>query len=143
MAMETPGSSEEALSPDDILARMKVEDDEKFPNVYVLGCQQRPLTFHSQQHRAFNLIWALMSRGKLAPKQRLGIVGGGLAGMTAAAAAMSKGVYVKLIEQHSEGQCCNLERAGTGRARYGTASSRNLEQSCNEIETALNLSDPY
>src|ERR1022692_5348242 len=41
------------------------------------------------------------------------------------------------------GQCCNLERAGTGRARYGTASSRNLEQSCNAIETALNLTDPY
>src|ERR1700704_5019063 len=41
------------------------------------------------------------------------------------------------------GQCCNLERAGTVRARYGTPSSRNLEQSCNEIEAALNLTEPY
>jgi hypothetical protein len=42
-----------------------------------------------------------------------------------------------------KGQCCNLERAGTVRARYGTSSPRNLEQSCNEIEAALNLTDPY
>jgi hypothetical protein len=52
-------------------------------------------------------------------------------------------LQIKPAKNLGIGQCCNLERAGTGRARYGTASSRNLEQSCNEIETALNLSDPY
>src|ERR1035438_6367035 len=43
----------------------------------------------------------------------------------------------------SQWQCCNLERAGTGRARYGTSSPRNLEQSCDEIEAAPYLTDPY
>jgi predicted ATPase len=67
--------------------------------VYVLGCLARPLTFHSQQQRAFNLIWALFARGELAEGQTVAVVGGGLAGMTTAAAAVLQGCEVTLLEK--------------------------------------------
>ena len=68
------------------------------PGVYVLGCFARRVTFLSQQHRSFNLVWALFESGKLTPTSQVAVVGGGLAGMTCAAAASLKGCKVTLFE---------------------------------------------
>ncbi len=69
--------------------------------VYVLGSLAKRVTFYAQQRRAFSLIWSLLETGRLKPGQSLAVVGGGLAGLTAAAAAYSKGVSVTLYEREA------------------------------------------
>ena len=59
------------------------------------------MTVYSQQVRALNLIWAL-SRQATLKSQSIVIVGGGVAGVTAAAAAMLNGAHVTLLERHDE-----------------------------------------
>ncbi|WP_158670874.1 NAD(P)-binding protein [Bradyrhizobium guangdongense] len=56
--------------------------------VYVLGSLERGVTVYKQQVRAHNLLWALgeINRGKRA--KRVAIIGAGIAGLTAAAAAL-------------------------------------------------------
>ena len=49
-------------------------------DVYLLGCFASNVTFHSQQRRAFNLIWALFEEGRLSSGKKTAVVGGGLAG---------------------------------------------------------------
>lgn len=71
-------------------------------NVYLLGNNARRVTFHSQQRRAFNLIWALFQTGKLKKGDRVAIIGGGLAGLTAAIGANAKDCSVTLYEQGQE-----------------------------------------
>ncbi len=63
-----------------------------FPGVYVLGCFARYVTVYAQQVRALNLIDALAKGGHLSRSSRVAIVGGGIAGLTAAAAAAVRGV---------------------------------------------------
>jgi hypothetical protein len=48
--------------------------------------------------RAFNLIDALCKSGQLQPRVRVAVVGGGIAGLTAAAAAVVRGADVTVIE---------------------------------------------
>jgi hypothetical protein len=81
-----------------ILDKMAVSPDR--PSVYYLGNKAARLTFLSQQHRAFNLVWALHEKGKL--KGRIAVIGGGVAGMTAAVAAHQAGAEVTLLERKSE-----------------------------------------
>lgn len=76
----------------------------------------RRVTFHSQQSRAFNLVWALFESGKLREGMSVGIVGGGLAGITAAAAATLKGCTVVLLE--SNDRELHLQRQNTTRSVY-------------------------
>jgi len=83
------------------------------PATYVLGSYSVRVTFHSQQTRAFNLIWALFDQKLIVKGSRIGIVGGGLAGMTAAAAAKLKGCDVFLYE--SEAQLMSLQRGNSTR----------------------------
>jgi hypothetical protein len=61
-------------------------------NIFVLGCFARHVTVFSQQVRALNLIDALAKEGRLSPYSSVAIIGGGIAGMTAAAGAFVKGV---------------------------------------------------
>jgi hypothetical protein len=68
------------------------------PNTYILGNNAKRVTFHSQQRRAFNLIWALFEDGRLKAGDRVAIIGGGLAGITAAVAAKYKGCEVTIYE---------------------------------------------
>lgn len=71
------------------------------PQVFAVGCFAKRVTFHSQQHRALNLIWALFETGALNGKSKVAVVGGGLAGMTAAIAADCKGCSVTIYEESS------------------------------------------
>src|SRR5689334_342265 len=81
---------------DYILKSMQVEG---MPRVFVLGCRAQRVTVHSQQTRAFNLVWALFEKKLLKVGDRVGVVGGGIGGLTVAAAAMLKGCKADVVEQ--------------------------------------------
>jgi hypothetical protein len=71
------------------------------PRLYVLGCFARYVTVYAQQIRAFNLVDALAKNGVLTARSEIAVIGGGIAGLTAAAAAAVRGaaravVYEKL-----------------------------------------------
>jgi hypothetical protein len=83
----------------DLLGLMSVP---KHPGVYVLGCFARHVTFYSQQVRALNLIDALCKTGSLTKGGSVGVVGAGLAGLTAASAALRRGLSVHLFQQNDD-----------------------------------------
>ncbi len=83
------------------------------PATYVLGSYAVRVTFHTQQNRAFNLIWALFDQKIIAKGSKICIIGGGLAGMTAAAAAKLKECHVTLYE--SEDLLMSLQRGNSTR----------------------------
>ncbi|PIL39925.1 ABC-three component system protein [Massilia psychrophila] len=55
-------------------------------SVFVLGCFEKRVTVYSQQIRALNLVDGILSEGLVRAKGKVAIVGGGVAGMTAAVA---------------------------------------------------------
>jgi hypothetical protein len=77
--------------------------------VYVVGTFDKGITVFSQQVRALNLAWALVSSGTLPcrdgdpddSRTRVAVVGGGFAGLTLTAALVKKGVNatITLIER--------------------------------------------
>jgi Pyridine nucleotide-disulphide oxidoreductase len=73
--------------------------------IFTIGPFGRRVSFASQQQRAYNTIWALLHAGDITAKtnSRLGdhvaVIGGGLAGISAAAALLSSGVQVTLFEK--------------------------------------------
>ena len=70
--------------------------------LYVLGSYEERVTIHSQQIRAFNLVFALQESGQLSGATKVAVIGAGIAGLTAAVAAASLGAKVQLYERHSE-----------------------------------------
>lgn len=72
------------------------------PNTYTIGCFAKRVTFYSQQNRALNLIWALFHKKKIDSSSTIAIIGGGLAGLSAAVAAKSKGCTVTIFEAEDE-----------------------------------------
>ena len=76
------------------LAHMVVED-----GLYVLGCFERRVTLLSQQVRALNLVHSLRARGLLPAGSSIAVIGGGVAGLTAAAGAARLGCDVTLLER--------------------------------------------
>lgn len=69
------------------------------PGVYVLGSFARHVTIYSQQVRAMNLVDALFRTGQVERGTSVAVVGGGAAGLTAAAAAAWRGARVTVIEK--------------------------------------------
>jgi putative NAD(P)-binding protein len=70
-----------------------------YTNVFILGSHARYVTVYNQQVRALNLVAALAKTGRLSACSRVGIVGGGIAGLTAAAAAAQAGSgHVEVFE---------------------------------------------
>lgn len=67
----------------------------------MLGARERRVTIRSQQVRALNLVWALHSTGRL-DNRTLAIIGGGFAGLTAAAAAIRLGANPRLFEREAK-----------------------------------------
>jgi hypothetical protein len=90
--------------PDEAHAQLIIDQAnvKEIPNTFSLGCYAKRVTFYSQQNRALNLIWALFKKSKINEKSNVAIVGGGLAGMTAAIAAKLKGCSVSLFEAEDE-----------------------------------------
>jgi NADPH-dependent 2,4-dienoyl-CoA reductase/sulfur reductase-like enzyme len=74
--------------------------------LYLIGTFERGVTVYSQQIRAFNLIWALVEHNILecnlqagpedAKRVSVAIIGGGFAGLSAAAALLKKGVRAEI-----------------------------------------------
>src|SRR5262245_5460607 len=89
-------SKEEQQLRDRILAQSSVPGRR---SVLVIGYGAPQVTVYSQQVRALNLVWALSPSLK---GKSIVIVGGGIAGVTAAAAAKLHGVKVTLLEQNDE-----------------------------------------
>lgn len=90
----------EPLLPQDIIAGSAVRDR---PNLFVIGCFDRRITFYSQQVRALSLVYALKVQGYLNSNPRIAVVGGGAAGVTAAAAAaLVSSANVVLFESAAE-----------------------------------------
>ncbi len=85
----------EPLHPHELLSWMTIES---YPGVYLLGSYARYVTIYSQQIRALNLIDALCKTGQLQRGVSVAVVGGGIAGLTAAAAAAVRGAEVTVIE---------------------------------------------
>ncbi|WP_437962294.1 FAD-dependent oxidoreductase (plasmid) [Sorangium sp. So ce119] len=85
------------IQPQDLHAHMRVED-----GLYVLGCLERRVTLHSQQIRALNLVYSLRELAIVSPGDAILIVGGGVAGLTAAAGAARLGFKVTLLEHAHE-----------------------------------------
>src|SRR5262245_10695760 len=87
-----------------------------FKHAYVLGSFASRVTIYSQQVRALNLIDAIFDQNEehLLPEQtRILIVGAGVAGLTAAAAAARRGAEVVLLEK--EADVLTIQRHNTQR----------------------------
>jgi hypothetical protein len=73
-----------------------------YPGAFILGSFAGRVTIYSQQVRALNLVDALCKTGQMAKGTPVAVVGGGIAGLTAAAAAAVRGAEVTLIEKENE-----------------------------------------
>ena len=70
-----------------------------FPGVFVCGCFERWVSIQLQATRGHNLAWALIETKRLRAGQRAAVIGGGFAGLSAAAALGRKGIKVTLFER--------------------------------------------
>ncbi len=84
------------LTAEDVLLHMRVPEHD---DLYVIGCFEKRVTVRSQQVRALNLIYSLYKRGAVPAGARIAVVGGGAAGLTAAAGAARLGYRVTLLER--------------------------------------------
>ena len=73
-----------------------------YPALYVLGSFERRVTVYSQQVRALNLVYSLIQQGHLSVGKHVVVVGGGVAGLTAAAGALQRGCQVTVLEKNKE-----------------------------------------
>jgi hypothetical protein len=86
------------VSTDHIIDAAKFE---KVP-IWCLGPFARRVSFVSQQRRALNLVGALKRSDLIKPEDRIAIVGGGLAGLVAAAALVGQKCQVEIYEAQAE-----------------------------------------
>jgi FAD dependent oxidoreductase len=83
--------------PEEVLSQYKIAD-----RVYILGTFETGLTIYSQQVRALNLVWSLVEAVPESELRNIAIVGGGFAGLTAAAGLLHKGVqHISLFERRA------------------------------------------
>ena len=82
------------MDPEELLNRLRV-----FEDIYYIGGFRPPITFLSQQHRALNLIWALLETHYDFTGKSIAVVGAGLAGLTVASALRVLGSTVVVYEQ--------------------------------------------
>lgn len=92
--------STETLSHDQRLTQLlELARVPGWQNLYTLGCFARYVTIYSQQVRALNLVHALCSSMTLPDTGRVAVIGGGIAGVTAAAGLAVRGVKVDIYEE--------------------------------------------
>jgi hypothetical protein len=72
------------------------------PDLFILGSFARRVTVYSQQVRAINLVDAIHFYRRPLENVDIAIVGGGVAGITAAARALERGARVALFEQNED-----------------------------------------
>lgn len=96
LAIAEPSQPGEVLRPDQILTAMHPKD---WHGLYVVGSFDKRITFYSQQARALTLVRALFEDRDLRKGERVAVIGGGAAGITAAMACASKGCETHLYER--------------------------------------------
>lgn len=87
------------MTNDEIIADAKVPGTR---SVFILGCLESRVTLYAQQVRALNLVNAIIEQGLIRANGRIAIIGGGAAGITAAAAfalAMPNLVRIDIYER--------------------------------------------
>ena len=87
-------------SPETLLKRFRISQD-----LYLLGTFETGLTIYDQQIRALNLVWSMVEG---LPAKRLGsvaVIGGGVAGLTAAAGLLHKGVSSVCVFERRASLC--------------------------------------
>lgn len=75
------------MPPNEVLSKFTLAK-----GVYLLGTFETGLTIYNQQVRALNLVWSVVQTAKPNRIHRVAVVGGGVAGLTAAAGFLHKGV---------------------------------------------------
>jgi hypothetical protein len=94
-------SDTEAVANDDLAqAMIDTSSLERWPGIYFIGNYSGRINFFAQQTRALNLVRALIRKERIEAGDRVGVVGGGLAGVTAAVALLQKDVEPDLFEQN-------------------------------------------
>ncbi|CAM3937934.1 hypothetical protein MUGA111182_18145 [Mucilaginibacter galii] len=84
------------------------------PGIFLLGTNEERITFLAQQSRAINLIRALSEFKVLTQDKKIGIIGGGISGVTAAVACSYLGVKnINLFE--SDDDILMLQKTATHR----------------------------
>src|ERR1700744_2568054 len=73
---------------------------DNLPGVYLIGNYAGRINFYAQQIRALNLIWALFTSGKIKAGDRVAVIGGGVAGVTAAVGLFQKEAAPVIFERH-------------------------------------------
>jgi len=85
------------LSDDDYLKMFQIGHRK-----YLIGVYQDGITVYKQQIRALNIFYLLLKTGRINLNDKdftIGIVGGGVAGLTFAAAALKAGIKVRIFER--------------------------------------------
>ena len=111
MQQDVYPKQEETLNPKQAMERMRWCNDRD--DIYVLngGIEKRMSTL-SQQYRAISLMGALIDDEKIVPDTRVVIIGAGIAGLTAAAVALSRAcTFVELYEKRNTKNPHNLSAA--------------------------------
>ncbi|HEX5753185.1 MAG TPA: FAD-dependent oxidoreductase [Archangium sp.] len=85
-----------SISPENVIQHMEVPGER---GLFVVGCFEKRVTLLSQQVRALNIVFALHQNKRLKAGSKVAVIGGGVAGMTAAAAAARLGCDVTLLEK--------------------------------------------
>jgi hypothetical protein len=85
-------------TPEELLREMEVPG---YPGVFVVGETGHNTQEVSQQTRALNLVYALLSRGVLGRGKQVAVFGAGMSGLAAATGAAFHGCRVALIEQEA------------------------------------------
>lgn len=70
-------------------------------NFYVLGSFAKSVTVYSQQVRALGLVDAMLGLGRLSKNSRVAVIGGGISGVTVAAALGKVGVAATVYEKEA------------------------------------------
>jgi hypothetical protein len=91
--------------------------------VFVIGTFDKGITVFSQQVRALNLAWALVSSGTLTCREqgpdiapaKIVVVGGGFAGLTLTAALVKKGVDASITVIERRDTLCPLQQGSDSR----------------------------
>lgn len=88
------------ISTRNILKHMELEPP--LDGIFILGSREMRVTFYSQQVRALNLVYALFAENRVKQGDRIAIIGGGVAGITAAVGAARRGLDVTLLERKED-----------------------------------------
>lgn len=101
------------------MSRLDIISDSLVPgteSVFFLGCFESRVTLYAQQVRALNLVDAILAQQLVRPNGRVAIVGGGVAGVTAAAAFALAGPQLQTVDLFEvKKELLHLQRSGADR----------------------------